>query len=295
MNLVPVYRDVILSLEAARAGSPLWPAFAQIAYHPNRPYFDGLMDTYGPEMFGSGGLPGTVATAAPRLAEALRPAPTYRMEERATALLNAIAPYLPGPPPDLYLATLFFMAPAATISVKGEPVIALGLERFCSRPPASEPKVWYHPDEIVEIIPHEAAHAVRMRTLGLPPTPRQLSLLDMVMLEGTALLFTDLLTGRESLTTFMPAEQMAWHRQHDPWVRAQVAAEFPTHGMDAFVRFFSAGSPVSGYYVGYSLCREYIDRFGPAAMAELLVLPSYHILQRLASYESRRPTTSRSD
>lgn len=281
MAVVPVYRDVLLSLEAVRHGSPLWPAFDTIAYRPHHPFFDGLFETYGSTFLGPGGLPGVVADQAPALYQALRLAPAYRMEERSTALLEALRPHLPGKLPDLYLGTLFFIAPAATLSVGGKPAMALGLERFTPNPPASGQKYWYHPDEVLEMLPHEAAHAVRMEALHLPPTPQRLSLLDMVMLEGTALTFTDQLLGRETLATFMPRERMAWHKAHDREAVAATAREFDAEGMGAFTRYFTPEAPVSGYYVGYSLCRRYVERFGPSAMRELLTLPSAEILRRL--------------
>ncbi|MFZ5817114.1 MAG: DUF2268 domain-containing putative Zn-dependent protease [Bacillota bacterium] len=281
MNLIPVYRDVLISLEAARQGSPLWAAFHNIAYRPHRPYYDGLIETYGPDLFGPRGLEGAIATLAPHLHRALTPAPAYRMEERAAAILEATRPHLPGRMPDLYLAPLFFLAPAATIAVGGRPAIVLGLDRFSPVPPDG-PKYWYHPDEAVEMLPHEAAHAVRMEALDLPPTPRRLSLLEMVMLEGTALLFTDLLTGRETLATFMDPARLAWHKANDPWVVSAVAREFPAVGMEVFARYFSTESPISGYYAGYSLCRRYLEQHGQGAMRELLTLPSHEILRRLA-------------
>jgi len=279
---VSVYRSVLISLEAARRGSPLWPAFRSTAYEPHRPFFDGLAETYGQDLFGAGRLPGLVAAQAPALYAALLPAPLYSMEARAGAILEAIRPLLPGPPPDLYLGTLFFMAPAATLSVGGRPAIALGMERFSPSPPPAPQKFWYHPDEAALILPHEAAHAARMQALGLPPTPRRLSLLDMVMLEGTALLFTDLLLGKESLATFMPAGRLAWHKANDGQVVAAAALEFADEGMGVFTRYFAPEAPVSGYYVGYSLCRRFIDRYGPGAMRELLTLPSAEILRRIA-------------
>lgn len=282
MSIIPVYRDVLLSLEAARQGSPLWAAFHNIGYRPHGAFFDGLTETYGPDLFGPGGLPATVERLGPMLHQALRPAPSYQMEERAGAILDAIRPHLPGRMPDLYLGTLFFLAPAATLSVEGRPALALGLERFSPDPPATGEKYLYHPDEVVEMLPHEAAHAIRMEALGLPPTPQRLSLLEMAMLEGTALLFTDLLLGKETLATFMPAEQLAWHKANDAAAVTTVAREFPATGMGVFTRFFGSDSPVSGYYAGYSLCRRYIDRYGPGAMRELLVLPSAEILRRLA-------------
>lgn len=282
MALIPVYQDVLRVLRATPQGSPVWPAFEAEVFLPHRAYFEGLGQTYGPEIFSPDGLPGTVERLAPYLRASLEPAPAYGMEEQAQRLLDEVTALLPGTPPNLYLATLFYLAPAATISVLGRPAIALGLERFHPAPPPGEPKVWYRPDEIVEMIPHEAAHAARMQVLDLPPTPRLLSLLDMVMLEGTALLFTDLLLGRTTLATFMPAAHLAWHQANDQYVRSLAAAAFDATGMDVFRRFFAPSAPISGYYVGYSLCREYIERYGPQSIRELLALPSKEILNRLA-------------
>lgn len=282
--MIPVYRDVLLALEAARQGSPLWPAFHNIAYRPHRPFFDGLTETYGSDLFGPLGLPGVVAASAPALHQALYPTPTYQLEERTTALLDGLKPHLPGKLPTLYLGTLLFIAPAATLSVEGRPAIAIGVERFTLQPPTEGQKFWYHPDELVEIIPHEAAHAVRMEALGLPPTPQRLSLLDMVLLEGTALLFTDLLIGggKESLATFMERERLDWHQANEGHCLATIWPDLAQGGMEPFRRYFMADSPVSGYWVGLALCRRYIERYGPAAITELLLLPSAEVLRRIA-------------
>ncbi|MGE5675027.1 MAG: DUF2268 domain-containing putative Zn-dependent protease, partial [Mycobacterium leprae] len=275
------YQDVRAALQAAGPGAPVWPYFEAIAYRPHRAYFDGLLETYGPDAFGPLGLPGGVELAAPFLRQALADAPLFGLEQTAHAILQKVEPLLPGTEPDLYLGTLLFMAPAGTISVQRQPVVTLGLERFHLTPPATGPKFWYHPAEVVEMVPHEAAHVARMQALRLPPSPRQLSLLEMVMLEGTALTFTDHLLDRTTLATFMPPERLAWHKANDRWVRRAAAADFARTGMPAFRQYFSADSPVSGYYVGYALCREYLDRYGPDRVGELVGLPSADILRRL--------------
>lgn len=281
MAIIPLYRDLIRTLDSVPPGSPVWPWFEAHLWLPYRPYFDGLAETYGQDCFGLAPLQRLVEQQAPLLRQALAPAPWYGLEERAGALLQQVSPLLPGTPPDLCLGTLFFTAPAATLSILGQPAIALGLERFHPAPPGGMPRQLYHPAEAAEIIPHEAAHCARMQVLALPPTPRELSLLEMVMLEGTALTFTDQLLGKQTLATFMPPEQLAWHQANDARIRAAVAPAFGTRGLAPFFQYFSADSPVSGYYVGYSLCREFLERFGPGAMRELIALPSTEILARL--------------
>lgn len=274
MALVELYPDL---LRALNGPGPVWSRLSPTTIG----FLAGLEATYGPETFGPAGVPGALDRLAAPLLRAIAPAAGYGLAESARALLHTVTPLLPGRPADLYLGTLLFIAPAGTVNVGGQPAIAVGLERFHSVPPQGGEKIWYHPSEIAEMIPHEAAHAARMQVLGLPPTPRVLSLLDMVMLEGTALTFTDLLLGRETLATFMPADRLAWHRAHDDAVRTHVAAEFANVGMEPFRRYFAVTSPVSGYYVGYSLCRQYLDRYGPAAVRELVALPSREILRRL--------------
>ncbi|HEY8346527.1 MAG TPA: DUF2268 domain-containing putative Zn-dependent protease [Symbiobacteriaceae bacterium] len=282
MALIPVYQDVLRVLQAVPPGTPVWPAFESEVFLPHRAFFEGLSATYGPEVFGPGGLPAAVEQLAPILRAALEPASSYQMEEYVQKLLDQVTPLLPGIPSNVYLGVLFFLSPAATLSILERPAIALGLERFHPSPPPGPFKYWYHPREAEEMIPHEAAHVARMQVLKLPPTPRKLTLLDMVMLEGTALVFTDLLLGRTTLTTFMPAEQFAWHQANDQYVRAVVASEFHTGGMEAYLRYFSMYSPISGYYVGYSICREYLERYGNHAIRELVGLPSDEILRRVS-------------
>lgn len=281
MAVISLYADVLRALEPAHPCAPPWTRFEAEAYYPHRAFFDGLLETYGPDMFGPGGLPGAITQVALALRQALAPAPGYGLEQRATALLHQLGPLLPGARPTLYLGTLFFVAPAATLSVGGRPALALGVERLRPTAERTPPRYWYDPSEITAMIPHEAAHAARMDALGLPPTPRRLSLLDMVMLEGTALTFTDQLIGGESLASFMPADRLAWHRAHDAQVRAAVLAEAGAIGMEPFGRYFGGESPLSGYYVGFSLCQEYLRRNGPGSMRELIARPSVDILRRV--------------
>jgi hypothetical protein len=288
--IIPLYRDVLRTLAACPGGQPVWPRFQDEVYYPHRAFFEGLVETYGAEMFGPGGLPGAVEQSAPRLRQMLGFAPAYGMEQPCEQYMQTVAPLLPGETPNLYLGTLFFTAPAATISVLGRPAMTLGMERFHPQPPAHQPqKYWYHPHEVVEMIPHEAAHAARMQVLDLPPTPRRLSLLDMAMLEGTALTFTDLLLGRQTLATFMPPERMAWHEANDAAIRAAVWPEFEREGMPIFHKYFSATSPISGYWVGYSLCQEFLQRYGPETVTRLVGMPSREILAALGAPATVRP------
>lgn len=209
---------------------------------------------------------------------ALRQAAALDLTERASHLLGHVAEHLPGPEPDLYVGPLFGIAPAATIAVGGRPAIAIGADLF--HPLANRqqfPRQAYHPDELEEMIPHEAAHVVRMESLSLPPTPRDLSLLDMVMLEGTALTFSDLLLGRRTLATFLDPHTLHLHEQRQPQILAAASQEWECAGMPAFLRWFGVGSFPSGYYVGEALCQAYWHRFGTVP----LTVPSQAILASL--------------
>lgn len=277
--VIPLYRDVVRALGAAPAGAPVWPRFEAEVCRRYPAYFAGLAETYGETFFGPGGLPGAVEGAATALLQSLRSAEAFGMEEQVRYWLDTAAPLLPlAGAPDLYLGTLFYTAPAATLGVGGRPAIALGMERFHPAPPETGTKYWYRPAEAAEMIPHEAAHVARMQALGLPPTPRRLSLLDMVMLEGTALTFTDLLLGRRTLATFLPADRLAWHQANDGAIRAAAAADFGRVGMDVFKKYFSADSQISGYYVGWSLCDQWLRKYGSGHTKSMVALPSQTIL-----------------
>lgn len=279
MAMIPLYRDLLRVLQATPYSFPIWPAFEAEVYYPHRAYFEGLAATYGDDLFGPEGLRGAVERAAPNLRECLRHGPEFGLEARAQYWLEQVDPLLPWTAPNIYLGTLLFTGPAATISVLGRPAIALGVERFHPTPPQTGAKYWYHPTELAEIIPHESAHVARMQVLNLPASPRALSLLDMVMLEGTALVFSDQLLGRQTLATFLPPERFAWHQAHDAAVRAAVAPDFGKAGMEMFLKYFATDSPVSGYYIGWSLCRDWLRRHGPDQMRHLLTLPAQAILE----------------
>ncbi|HYG58519.1 MAG TPA: DUF2268 domain-containing putative Zn-dependent protease [Symbiobacteriaceae bacterium] len=283
MAVIPLYLDVLRTLTAIPYGYPVWPYFEQSCYYPHRAFFEGFMATYGEDVLGPGGLPGAVESMAPALRERLRAAPWYGLEQQLPGWMAALGALLPGSAPNVYLGTLFFTAPAATLSVLGRPAIVLGLERFLPAPlPAQGEKYWYHPAEAVEMIPHEAAHAARMQALDLPATPRRLSLLDMIMLEGTALTFTDAMLGRQTLATFLPPDRMAWHRANEAQIRSAIAPDLEQTGMEVFLKYFSAGAPISGYYAGYSYCTEFLERHGPGSMNELITLPSRAIIEAVA-------------
>jgi hypothetical protein len=271
------------ALEAAPQGRLAWPWFEERVWYPHRAFFEGLEQTYGSDTFGPQGLQGALEAAAPALREALRPAATYGLEEYAARLMDWVGPKLPGTAPNVYLGTLLFIAPAATLQVLGRPAVALGLERFHPAPGPHSPKYWYHPSEVVEMLPHEAAHVARMQVLGLPPSPRELSLLDMLMLEGTALAFTDLLLGRQTLATFLDADRLAWHRAHDAYIRRAVEPDHSRTGMAMFEQYFAADSPISGYYLGYSYCCDWLNRHGPDRVRDLVSLPSERILMELGT------------
>jgi hypothetical protein len=272
--IIPLYRDLLRLLQAAP------DRFAALAIQSHPTFFAGLWETYGPEIFGRS-LGAALQSSAPALLGALHPAPQFGIEERAAALIDQAEKQLPGPPVDCYLGTLLFTGPAATAGIGGHPAIVVGMERFTPNPPPGGPKQWYRPDEVAEMIPHEAAHVARMRALGLPLSPRHLSLLEMCMLEGTALHFADHLVGRPTLATFMPTEQIAWHEANREALRHWVRPHWRNTGMPTFQAFFGTGAPISGYWIGYDLCRRYLERHGRGSLPELVRLPSSTALNRL--------------
>lgn len=287
---VSVWRALLQAGHAAGwlPGSPLPAGFLQSflanCYEPHRTFFDGLEHTYGPEFWGPHGLAGRLVTQGQALLEATARITAHcDLDSQVAAILEQSSKLLAGPRPRAYVGPLFFLAPAATLAIDGEPAVTVAPERFAPRIIVPEStKFTYTPDELIEMVPHEACHVARMRALQLPPTPRSLSLLEMVLLEGTALVFTDQLTGRTTLRTFLPPERMAWHEAHDREVILQTMQDFDQVGMPAFLHYFAASAPISGYYVGYSLCRKYLDFYGPGSLPALVTMPSCRVLQDLA-------------
>ncbi len=277
MAVIPVYLEL---MQALCGNDPILPNLSVTA----RNCLGALEQTYGAALFGPGGLEATLVGQRTHLSQALGPAPNLGLEALVEHSLAGVAPLLPGAKaPDVYLSTLVFTAPAATLCMAGNPTIVLGMERFSPEadslnPGRGRPPHWFHPDQVVEMVPHEAAHVVRMQALDLPLTPRQLSLLEMVMLEGTALCFTDDLLRRKTLESFLPARAITQHRANERQMRHAVLTRMHQIGMAAFTAFFASDSPISGYYVGQSLCREYLRRNPGTSSANLLTLPSQVIL-----------------
>jgi hypothetical protein len=272
--VIPLYRDLLRLHEA----SP--HQFGALACQAYPTFFRGLWETYGPDLFGPS-LPRSLQAIGPALAGALAQATGLGLEAKAEELLTQSAALLPGPSPDCYLGTLLFTGPAATVGIGGVPTVVVGMERFTAQPPAGGPKQFYHPAELAEMIPHEAAHVARGRTLGLPMSPRGLSLLEMCMFEGTALHFADSLVGRQTLATFMPADRIAWHEANRAPIRQWVQGQWREGGFPTFQRYFGSEASLSGYWIGYDLCRRYLEAFGPGSLSGLITLPSSAVLARL--------------
>lgn len=274
MAVIPLYRELIRLHQAAPH------QFGALACQRYPTYFGGLWETYGPELFGPS-LPGSLQAIGPVLTGALQGATLLGLEERAEALLSQSAALLPGPSPDCYLGTLLFTGPAATVGLGGAPVIVVGMERFTAQPPVGGPKQFYHAAELAEMIPHEAAHVARGQALQLAMSPRNLSLLEMCMLEGTALHFADSLVGRQTLATFMPAERIAWHEANREPIRQWVRGQWRESGFPTFRRYFGSEADLSGYWIGYDLCRRYLEACGPDSLGSLITMPSAAVLARL--------------
>lgn len=274
MAVIPLYRDLLRLHEAAPH------QFGALACQTYPTFFSGLWETYGSDLFGPS-LPRSLQAAGPSLAGALQAASHLGLEERAATLLAQSAALLPGPSPDCYLGTLLFTGPAATVGIGGAPVVVVGMERFTAHPPVGGPKQYYHPAELAEMIPHEAAHVARGGALHLPMSPRGLSLLEMCMLEGTALHFADSLVGRQTLATFMPAERIAWHESNREPIRQWVQGHWRESGFPTFKRYFGSEADLSGYWIGYDLCRRYLEACGQAALGALITMPSAMVLARL--------------
>jgi hypothetical protein len=272
--VIPLYRDLL------RLSGSAPDRFGSLACQTFPIFFGGLWETYGADLFGPS-LPQSLQTLRPNLTAALQGATTLGLEQAAAALLAQAGSRLPGLAPDCYLATLLFTGPAATVGIGGAPAIVIGMERFTAGPPAGGPKLYYHPAELAEMIPHEAAHVARMGALDLPLSPKYLSLLEMCMLEGTALHFADSLVGRPTLATFMPADRIAWHEANRESVRNWMTGRWREGGLSAFQSYFGQGANLSGYWVGYDLCRRYLERYGRDSLRELITLPSATVLTRL--------------
>ncbi|MFO7171431.1 MAG: DUF2268 domain-containing putative Zn-dependent protease [Bacillota bacterium] len=265
MQVVPLYRSLL-------AGG--WQEVAR--RYPEYPA--ALEETYGPEPFAPWGVWDPHHPAIPAARARIRRCAGAGWEDRAAALLRAAHRHLPGPAPVCYLGTLLGLGPAATLSRGGEPVIAVGLERFDpAARPEPPPRSLYHPGELEGMLPHEAAHVARFRALGLPPTPRHLSLAEMLLLEGTALLFTDWLLGRETLPSFLPVRDLARVAGTWPLLLRAIEPELGERGMSIFTRYFGTGAPVSGYALGLALARRYQAATGANPVAVLLT-PTEQIL-----------------
>ena len=286
MRVHAVYRD-LLAVPPALPPAAFWSAFVHRCYKKHRPVFDGLIATYGPELLGPNALMRLVMNAGPLCRAAigrLISACPGEAESRCADLLSGC--WLPawGDPPDCYLGTLFGLAPAAAITVRGRPSMVIGLERFVpgdDPDPGATPEAatgrTYHLADLAEMIPHEAAHAARSQALRLSLTPTRLALLDLLLLEGTALWYTDARLGKLTLLSFLPRAAWERHQAREEQLLSTLVPTLAERGASVFRRHFAGDCTANGYYLGWAICRRYLERQGGDATA-MTTVPSADIL-----------------
>lgn len=203
---------------------------------------------------------------SPRAGQGALEAAIASAHERCLAALGATDAGAAATPPwlsdsgfDVYVGFGFGAAPATSLLVGGRPAIALHFEHPQCRP------------ELLEtLVTHEFAHCARSAALGLPLSPAELGLADMIAYEGTAARFADAVLGLDTLGQMMSADDRRWHEENEAAVRAAFQAERDGKGMRVALRWFSAGGRPSGYWLGARLC----DAWRGGTLADLLAAPT---------------------
>lgn len=279
MSVLPVYRD-LLAIPPGLTRDAFADAFNRRCWQRHRPLWEGMQETFGPALLGPGGVQQLVRHVGPAVRTAignLAAAHAGAPEQHCADLLAQTWPSEWGAAPDCYVATLFGLGPAATLSVQGQPALAIGLERFVpdGTPEGVDPELGparaYRLADLAEMIPHEGCHVARFRMLGLAPIPHRLPLLELIALEGTALWFSDERLGRQTLRSFMPTGEWERHQRAEVELLQSVVPRLGESGPQVYLGHFSALAPVSGYYLGWAICRRFLERQGgsAAAMASL--------------------------
>lgn len=270
MRVHAVYQD-LLAVPPGLPPGAFWSAFLRRCYRKHRPLFDGLVAAYG-ELLGPAALQLLATQAGPPCRAAigrLVSAQPGAADAACSELLTECWPAAWGEPPDLYIGTLFGLAPAAALMVGGRPSVAVGLERFVPDgvpDPAATPDAaasrTYHLADLAEIIPHESCHVARSRLLQQPLAPTRLPLLDLILMEGTALWYSDSRLGRQTILTFLPQADWERHQAQEEQMLQAVTPDLQRSGAAIFRRHFAAPALVNGYYLGWSVCRRYLERQG---------------------------------
>lgn len=282
MRVHAVYRD-LLAVPPGLPPAAFWSAFLRRCYKKHKAVFDGIVDAYGPELLGPNPLLNLTTYTGPICRAAIGRLVTAEpgaAEARCSQLLTECWPEAWGALPDCYLGTLFGLAPAAALHIGGRPGMLIGLERFLpgdtpdpTATPEAAARRTYHLSDLAEMIPHEACHVARARLLGQHLAPTHLPLLDLIMLEGTALWFTDARLGRQTLLTFLPQQEWERHQANEAELLAALRPHLGESGSAVFRRHFADGAAINGYYAGWAVCRRYLERQASDPVA-LTGLPS---------------------
>lgn len=203
--------------------------------------------------------------------------------ERAAALTA------PRELPEVTCFAGLFASNASQYLIDGRPVIGIGVEVWGG---AIEqvPCPW---EDLPLLVAHEFGHVVRYAEsdchlariarpdFHLPRALAEVPLLEFLVDEGLAQAVSRAAfpEASEEQVLMCPSDQLHWSRENFGRLWQEVSGQLDhPPGFAGFKRYFSVGSdglpPRTGYYIGFRLVRDFLDRNPRVQLAEAVRMPA---------------------
>jgi len=265
MAIFPLYKDFFRFLRAIRAGRDPWPVYQDFYIRPHRDFFRAYWAAFFPHL--------DVVTLQDRvrrvrpghytaLSDLIAGSDLSRKIANTLELCQKRLPVVSRP--DVYLVVGFFSADGFIVTLRGVPVIGIGLERYRD----------FHLLNI--ILAHEFCHFARHLALGLDRSGRSERLDRKLISEGLSVCFSrQVFPGRPLCDhLLMSRQRLNWCRRNEKMLLALIQDQ--PHSDQLTPVLFGTGGfsdgipPRAGMYLGYRLVEDALIERGPEALADLL-------------------------
>jgi hypothetical protein len=169
------------------------------------------------------------------------------------------------PEPDVYLMVGFFSADGFLVTLRGRPVIGIGLERYRD----------LRPLDIV--LAHEYCHYARQTVLGDDRRSSEEHLGEKLFAEGLSVHFSRKVFPERPLSDHLliSRQRLNWCRENEPMMLDLIRGRLP--GGELIPVLFGTQSlshglpPRAGMYLGYRLVEKMMEKKGEPDFQELLI------------------------
>ncbi len=267
MAIFPLYRDFFRFLRAIQTGRDRWQIYQELYIDPHRDFFKAYWTAFFPHI-DAATFKDRVRRVRPGHYAALSDLIAHSDLSRTVAdTLGLCQKRLPDiPRPDVYLMVGFFSADGFVVTLRGAPVIGIGLERYRD----------FHLLSI--ILAHEFCHYARHLTLGLNRSGCSEHLNRILFSEGLSVCFSRQVFPERPLYDhlLMSRQRLNWCQRNEQMLLALIRERPYSDQLIPVLfgasSFFNGIPPRAGMYLGYRLVEETLTKRGPEAFPELLTI-----------------------